>query len=185
MDVFSAIFHLQSRKIDLLIPSVVTSENHTDTLVITDHPIEKISNNSTAGTIVDNAYKRPDEVIMQCGFAGGGSLLDPLNTTAIGLSYRLSPKEVYQKLRDLQSSRLPFDVVTGKRVYHNMLIKTIEVTTDINSENVLNCKLTLREVIMSRTLRICVADKSDMRDGVSTSAVQNTGTKSTTPVSGG
>lgn len=76
---------------------------------------------------------------------------------------------------------MPFDVVTGKRTYNNMLIRAIEVTTDKTSENVLNCTLTLREVIMTATNKIQVADKADMKDGVSTSVVQNTGTKSTTP----
>lgn len=37
-------------------------------------------------------------------------------------------------------------------------------------------------MIMSQTFKKQVADKSDMQDGVSTSAVQNSGTKSTTPV---
>ncbi|EFL4448676.1 hypothetical protein AB680_004331 [Escherichia coli] len=69
-----------------------------------------------------------------------------------------------------------------KRVYTNMLVRAIEVTTDKTSENVLNCTLTLREVIITHTKNVTVADKSDMQDGVSTSAVQNSGTKSTTPV---
>jgi hypothetical protein len=51
----------------------------------------------------------------------------------------------------MQLERVPFDVVTGKRVYSNMLVRAIEVTTDKTSENVLNCTLTLREVIMSQT----------------------------------
>lgn len=52
---------------------------------------------------------------MQVGFAGGGSLLDFLDTTSIGLSAGLRPKEVYQNLFDLQNSRMPFDVATGKK----------------------------------------------------------------------
>ncbi|MCA8576900.1 phage baseplate protein, partial [Escherichia coli] len=109
------------------------------------------------------------------------SLLDFIDTSSIGLSAGLSPKETYQQLLDLQSSRVPFDVVTGKRVYSNMLVRAIEVTTDKTSENVLNCTLTLREVIITQTKNVTVADKSDMQDGVSTSAVQNSGMKSTTP----
>ena len=113
--------------------------------------------------------------------AGGGSLLDFIDTSSIGLSAGLSPKETYQKLLDMQLERVPFDVVTGKRVYTNMLVRAIEVTTDKTSENVLNCTLTLREVIITHTKNVTVADKSDIQDGFSTSAVQNTGTKSTTP----
>ncbi|EBB2410611.1 hypothetical protein CJE35_22570 [Salmonella enterica] len=181
MDILSAIFRQQSRRIGILIPSVVVSEKHSNALEITEHPVERPTTNSASGFITDHAYKRPSEVTMECGFAGGGALLDFIDTSSIGLSAGMSPKETYQQLLDLQSSRVPFDVVTGKRVYRNMLIKTLEVTTDKTSENVLNCILTLREIIMTQTKSISVADKSDMQDGVSTSAVQNTGMKSTTP----
>ncbi|MDU7099356.1 MAG: hypothetical protein E6314_13615 [Enterobacter sp.] len=171
MDILSAIFRRQSRRIGILIPSVVVSEKHSDALEITEHPVEKPTTNSASGFIADHAYKRPSEV-----------LLDFIDTSSIGLSAGLSPKETYQKLLDMQLERVPFDVVTGKRVYTNMLVRAIEVTTDKTSENVLNCTLTLREVIITQTKNVTVADKSDMQDGVSTSAVQNSGTKSTTPV---
>lgn len=144
--------------------------------------VERPTTNSASGFIADHAYKRPSEVTMELGFAGGGSLLDFVDTSTIGLSLGKSPGEVYQDILDLQSSRKPFDVITGKRKYSNMLIRAIEVTTDKTSENVLMCVLTLREVIMSQTESVQVADKSDMKDGVSTSGIQNSGTKSTTPV---
>lgn len=181
MDILSAIFRQQSRRIGLLVPSVVVSEKHSDTLEITEHPVEKPTTDSASGFIADHAYKRPSEVTMECGFAGGGSLLDFVNTSAIGLGLGLSPKETYQQLLDLQSSRIPFDVVTGKRTYINMLIRAIEATTDKTSENVLNCTLTLREVILSETQTTTAASKNDMSEGVSTSGVQNSGTKSPTP----
>lgn len=181
MDILSAIFRQQSRRIGILVPSVVVSEKHSDTLEITEHPVEKPTTSSASGFIADHAYKRPSEVTMECGFAGGGSLLDFVDTSSIGLGIGLSPKETYQQLLDLQSSRIPFDVVTGKRTYSNMLVRAIEVTTDRTSENVLNCILTLREVILSDTQTTTAASKADMSEGVSTSGVQNTGTKSLTP----
>ncbi|HHT7473991.1 TPA: phage baseplate protein, partial [Raoultella planticola] len=127
--------------------------------------------------ISDHAYRRPSEVVMQVGFAGGGSLLDFLDTTSFGLSVGLSPKETYQELLDLQNSRVPFDVVTGKRIYSNMLIRALEVTTDRTSENVLSAVLTLREVIITSTTTTQVAVKEDMKLGANTSAVQNSGVK--------
>lgn len=181
MDILSAIFRQQSRRIGILIPSVVVSEKHSDALEITEHPVEKPTTGSASGFIADHAYKRPSEVTMECGFAGGGSLLDFVDTSSIGLGLGMSPQETYQKILDLQATRIPFDVVTGKRTYTNMLMRAIEVTTDKTSESVLNCTLTLREVIMSQTRSIAVADKADMKDGVSTSAVQNSGNKSLTP----
>ncbi|EOY1421752.1 phage baseplate protein [Yersinia enterocolitica] len=175
MDILSALFRQQTRKIGLLVPSVIISEKHQDALEITEHPVE------VGAAVNDHAYKRASEVTMEVGFAGGGSLLDFVDTSTIGLSLGKSPEEVYQELRELQESRQPFDVITGKRKYSNMLIRGIEVTTDKTSENVLMCVLTLCEVIMSQTESIKVADKENMQEGVSTSAMQNTGTKAPAP----
>lgn len=175
MDILSTLFQQQSRKIGVIIPSVVVTEKHSDTLEITEHPVE------VGAAVADHAYKRPSEVVMEVGFAGGGSLLDfASNLTATGL-LGLSPQETYQEILNLQDSRVPFDVVTGKRLYNNMLIRALEVTTDKATENVLSAIITLREVIISQTQQVTVADKKDMKDGVSTSSVQNTGTKTTKP----
>lgn len=172
MDVLSVLFNQRSRKIGLIIPDVVVSEKHQDALEITEHPVE------IGAPVSDHSYKRPAEVTMEIGFSGSGSLLDFADSSAIGISLGANPKEIYQQILDLQASRIPFDVTTGKRQYSNMLIRAIDVTTDRTSENVLMCVLTLREVIISQTESIFVADKADMQDGVSTSSVQNTGTKS-------
>ncbi|EPF1298783.1 phage baseplate protein [Klebsiella michiganensis] len=174
MDILSTLFQQQTRKIGLIVPSVVISEKHSDTLEITEHPVE------VGAAISDHAYRRPSEVVMEVGFAGGGSLLDLLDTTSFGLSAGLSPREVYQNLLDLQNSRVPFDVVTGKRLYSNMLIRAMEVTTERSTENVLSAVLTLREVIITSTTTSQVAAKADMKEGANTSAVQNSGVK--TPV---
>ncbi|HBM3264026.1 TPA: hypothetical protein LVN11_000815 [Klebsiella oxytoca] len=174
MDILSTLFQQQTRKIGLIVPSVVISEKHSDTLEITEHPVE------VGAAISDHAYRRPSEVVMQVGFAGGGSLLDLLDTTSFGLSAGLSPREVYQNLLDLQNSRVPFDVVTGKRLYSNMLIRAMEVTTERSTENVLSAVLTLREVIITSTTTSQVAAKAGMKEGANTSAVQNSGVK--TPV---
>lgn len=175
MDILSTLFQQQSRKIGLIVPSVVVSEKHSDTLEITEHPVE------IGAAVADHAYKRPSEVVMEVGFAGGGSLLDLVDTSKIGLSLGLSPQESYQKLLELQDDRKPFDVVTGKRLYSNMLIRALEITTDKTTENVLSAVLTLREVLITQTQQVTVANKSDMKTGVSTSAVVNAGTKTTKP----
>ncbi|MFN1150086.1 phage baseplate protein [Serratia liquefaciens] len=179
MDILSTLLRLQTRSIGVMVPDVVISEKHSDTLEITEHPVE------VGSAINDHAYKRPSEVTMECGFAGAGSLLDVFDTRNIGLSTPLnsmSPKEVYKTLLDVQARREPLDVVTGKRTYKNMLIRAIEVTTDKTSENVLNCTLTLREIILTSTTPITVADKADMAMGVHTAPVIDTGTKSLIPV---
>lgn len=184
MDMLSVLLQQRTRSIGIMIPDVVVTEKHSDALEITEHPVEQPTNAGAsgegAGYISEHAFRRPSEVVMETGFSGGGSLLDFADTSAIGLSLGMNPNEVYQELLKLQRDRIPFDVVTGKRIYNNMLIKTLEVTTDKSSENVLLATLTLREVIITSTQTINVASKSNMTEGVGTSAVQNTGTK--TPV---
>jgi hypothetical protein len=181
MGILSVLFSQQRRRIGVIAPSVVISEKHSDALEITEHPVE------VGAPVSDHAFKRPSEVTMELGFASGGSLIDGIDTTKMfnidtGLSLGTSPADVYKKLLALQESRVPFDVITGKRSYKNMLIRAIEVTTDKTSENVLMCVLTLREVIISETHKINAADKADMLFGVSTAPTQNAGTKTLVPV---
>lgn len=174
MDIISTLFHLQSRRIGIIIPDVVISEKHSDALEITEHPVE------VGAAISDHAYRRPSEVVMELGFAGGGYLFDFADVSTATGSLGLSPREVYENIISLQRERTPFDVVTGKRLYQNMLLRNVEVTTDRTSENVLMAVLTLREVIITSTSTVQVADKSNMTEGVNTSAVQNSGVKTPT-----
>lgn len=179
MDILSTLLLKPTRMLgrigSFIIPSVVISEKHTDTLTITEHPVE------TGAPIADHAYKLPAEVITVVGFAGGGAVLDFASHLTGTDLLGLSPKEVYQQLITLQEERIPFNVVTGKRIYHNMLLKSIEVTTDAKSENVLSATLTLREILLSRTQPIAVADKTEMKEGTNTSPVINAGTKNLKP----
>ncbi|MGU5505391.1 phage baseplate protein, partial [Klebsiella pneumoniae] len=83
-------------------------------------------------------------------------------------------------------SKCPFkfdhnNVTTGKRLYTNMVIRSLDVTTERTSENVLMATVTLREIITSQTQTVSVAAKENMKEGVNTSAVQNSGVKTPTP----
>ncbi|WP_400257718.1 phage baseplate protein [Klebsiella pneumoniae] len=166
-----------------MIPDVVVSERHSDALEVTEHPVERPTSAGT-GFIADHAYRRPSEVVMEIGFAGGGSLLDFYDTAGIGLSTPLNnmgPKEVYAELLKMQQERQLLDVTTGKRLYTNMVIRSLDVTTERTSENVLMATVTLREIITSQTQTVSVAAKENMKEGVNTSAVQNSGVKTPTP----
>lgn len=177
MDVLSVLLHQRTRKIGIIIPDVVISEKHSDVLEITEHPVERVTR-SGAGFVADHAYRRASELVMEIGFSGGGSLLDMLDTSSLGLSLGAGPKEIYSQLLDLQRRKEPFDVVTGKRLYSNMLIRMLDVTTDRTSENVLMVSVTMREVITTQALTIKGAPKENMTEGANTSAVQDAGVKS-------
>lgn len=176
MDLLSVLFNQQSRRIAAIVPSVVISERHSDAVEITEHPI------GTGAPINDHAYKRPADLVMELGFAGGGSLLDipgasQLNIGGRSLSVGTSPKEIYQQLLDLQSSFAPFDVTTGKRLYRDMLIRALEVTTDKFTENVLMITVTMREVILTDTQSVTTTPVKNMALGQNTAPVVDAGVK--------
>ncbi|RKQ40606.1 phage baseplate protein [Enterobacter sp. R1(2018)] len=176
MDILSVLLQQRTRSVGLLIPDVVITESHKDELEIATHPVEAGAN------ISDHAWKKPSTVIIDCGFSGGGTLLDFAAVSDYGLDVGLSPKKAYEKILDLQKRCELLDVVTGKRTYSNMLIQQVDVTSSKENESVLIAKLTLTEVFLSRTESTTVAEKSAMAQGVSTSAMVNTGQKSLKPV---
>lgn len=127
------------RSVGGIIFDVTVSENHEDKLEITDHPIQ------SGGTVSDHAYKLPQEVTLTVG-KGAQDGEDV-------------PKETYDKILELQASREPFDIVTGKREYKNMLIADITVVSERETENVLMVTLVCREVILVETIEVAVSGK--------------------------
>ncbi|HAT1514542.1 TPA: hypothetical protein I8W54_002901 [Morganella morganii] len=185
MDILSTLFSQNTRKIEMIVPSVVISEKHTDSSEITEHPVQVPG--SGGFTVSDHTFDRPSEVTMEIGFAGGGSLIDGFDTTSMfdistGLKLGSSPREIYQQLLDLKATRKPFDVITGKRDYKNMLIRAIEVTTDNTSENVLMVVLTLRQVIITETKSRQVAPLENQTLPEATGGTEERGTVTPKPV---
>lgn len=125
------------RSIGTIVPQVVIEEQAIDDLFITSHPVERGAN------ITDHAVKQPVQLLMRCGWSYSGTLT---NITSSGLAP--GPREAYQALLDLQDSRQPFDVVTPKRTYKNMLIKRLTQTTATDSENALLVEVEMQEVIL-------------------------------------
>lgn len=158
-----------------LVARATLREVHRDTLEITDHPIEQ------GAAISDHAFKRPAEVVIECGWSNtpslpggirgattaliGGAipaagaalaLLDTIGTvkTLLNGDGVDQVRATYQQLLELQSSRIPFDIYTGKRVYKNMLFRELTTTTDMATENSLLITATCRQVILVATRTI-------------------------------
>lgn len=154
------------RKIGPIDVQVVTNESTTDVLTITKQPVQQ------GASITDHAYKEPTVFSQQVRFKDDGLISGILNTfTGSGLS------KLYQDLLDLQNSREPFDVITPKRIYHNMLIGTLGVTTDKKTENVLAVSLSFQEVILVSVSTVQVPRRNLKNAGVN-GATQNAGKKS-------
>jgi uncharacterized membrane protein len=151
---------------------VVLREVHTDELEITDQPVEQ------GARITDHAYKRPQEVCIECGWSNSpqniglmSGLIGAATGTIGGIASILTGnsldqiRDIYAKLVALQDSREPFDVQTGKREYKNMLIKSLVTTTDKETENSLFVTAILREVIIVKTQVLTIgADQEDQAE---------------------
>jgi hypothetical protein len=112
-------------------PEVTIEEDADDVLEITQHPVEQ------GAAITDHAYKRPAELRMQIGWS------DRYDNSSGNL--------LYSWILDLQSSRRPFSIVTGKRSYQNMLVSDIRQHTDAKFEYSLMIDISFREILLVNT----------------------------------
>lgn len=158
---FALITHPNPRQIGTIIPDIVIEEIGHDQLQISEFPVE------TGAPISDHAYKRPPEIIMRCGFS---------NSTVQSEGY---VQEVYALLLQLQAQLQPFNVTSGKRQYQNMLISSLLVTTDQESEYALNIVVGLKMVIITSTSGGGqFADPANQALPEQTSGVNNSGQQS-------
>ena len=160
------------RSIGTLLPQVVIKERHTDELEMTDHPVE------AGATITDHAFKLPAVVVIECGFGSAGKSAG----LPLSLQQPVDLKAIYDSLRAYQDPPTLLTVVTGKRTYTDMLLKTLVVETDMETENVLRVTATLRQVIMATVQDVTVtAPASAMAEPQTTQSSTNTGTLQVTP----
>ncbi|MBD5416952.1 MAG: hypothetical protein HDR50_04690 [Desulfovibrio sp.] len=111
--------------------AVVVEEAHEDKVTITEHPVEQ------GAKINDHAYVEPASLTLRAGHS---------DTAGPGAS-----REIYEKLLELMRKREPVEIVTGKRLYTNMLVEAVNTTTDNTSEHALFVTAQCREVIIVQT----------------------------------
>lgn len=133
----------RGRSIMGLFADVTVSEKHKDEMTITEHPTD------IGSPISDHAYKEPPEVQIKVGWSeSAGKLNGMVGNTVIG--GRTGLVIVYEALQALQSQAIPLIVLTGKRLYTNMLIKSLECTTEMQTENVLMIDITFKKVFRAQ-----------------------------------
>jgi hypothetical protein len=136
-------------------------EDHSDELAITQHPVEQ------GAAITDHAYKQPAVLTIEAGSSNS-------SPDAAGDPEFVS--DLYDTFLGFQTNRELLSVVTGKRLYSNMLVRSLQVTTDKDTEFVLMVRMTLQQVIIVQTKLTTVPDPSSQADPSKTSGVQSTGT---------
>lgn len=145
---------------------VIISEETTDTLTITRQPVQ------TGASITDHSYKEPVVLNMKVLQQNNDLVSGFLSTfSGNGLS------AVYKEFLDLQSNRVPFDVITRKRVYKNMLLASIRQNTDKQTENILALDIQLQEVMLV-SIGVSQISRANQRNSGVTQGIQNLGRQS-------
>lgn len=140
--------------------TVTIEETGSDELEITQHPVQR------GAAITDHAYVKPAGLALRVMFAA---------------SEDRTLEETYQALLDLQASREPFEIVTGKRIYEDMLFKSIGVTTDKITENVLAVSCTFQQVIIVDVVLTTVPPRAQQKNPGKTGGTEKAGAKQAKP----
>lgn len=162
---------MSGRSIGGIVPDVAIEDHHVDTLEITSHPVE------TGTPITDHAFSNPAEVTMRAAWSNSNSIANSIVSGSLFSGSIATANDLYRQLLDLQKSRQPFDLVTGKRTYSNMLIKSLAVTTDRDSENCLIVTAILKQVTIVQTVSTSLAPTDAHDSPQDTAAPFNAGTK--------
>lgn len=138
---------------------VTLEEIASDDVEITQHPVQQ------GASIADHAFVKPSSITIKFVAGIDGVPLE----------------ETYAKLRAMQTLREPFDVITGKRQYKNMLFKSLAQTTDRLTEHVLSITAQLQEVLIVPVEITNVPARDKQKDPGKTGSTQQAGTKKPEP----
>lgn len=165
-----AILVKPKRGIGPFVAHATLRERHVDELDVVDHPVE------AGSPMSDHAFKRPPEVTIECAWSDSppsSNVLQGLSQAASGTLNGItsilsgnSPnqvKAVYANLVKLQETKTLVDVYTGKRVYKNMLLKSMIVETDAKHEHVLRVEATMRQVFIAQVQVVTVGAPPDQQ----------------------
>lgn len=160
---------VRQRSIGDFVADVTVREDHEDELVVTENPVEQ------GADVTDNSYKAPARLTVDVGYSNS-SLQSNGDPNYV--------QNVYAQFLALQATRQPFQVITGKRQYSNMVITLLHTVTDQDTENALLLTVKMREIILVNTQTVSVPPAANMKSPQDTSATQNNGSQQLQTASG-
>lgn len=165
----------RNRSIAGIIPDVTISEEHSDSLTVTKHPVDIGAN------ISDHAFKNPAVVRCQFGWSDSSRLINSLLDTSIFKGMQTT-QDIYKSLLELMTNRIPIELQTGKRKYENVLLTELRTTTTENTESCLIVDCVFEEIITARVQTVTLAPEYQ-KNASKTASVTNGGQRSASPIS--
>lgn len=160
LGLITAIFGRQ-RIIGVFIPDITIREDHEDELVVTENPVEQ------GASVTDHSFKVPARLTVDVGYS---------NSSVQSFGNPNYVQDMYALFLALQASRIPFFVLTGKRIYLSMLITRLHTVTDKDTENVLLLTVSMKEIIQVSTQTVSVPSSNNMTNPQNNGAAVNSGT---------
>jgi hypothetical protein len=150
----------------MIIADSVLEERYDDESIITENPVE------TGSVSNDHAYDLPQELEVTYVWAAA-------SPQAAGQPSFLNV--IYALVLALKVGKVLLTVSTGRRLYQKMLLKSISTISDKDTENILQLRLSLRQLILVSTQVITSgqatqAPNSAQLIGAKTMSTSNLGT---------
>ena len=147
-----------ARRFGTIAAQIVISERHTDRAEKTSHPVEVGAN------ISDHIKLLPTQVVVRMGWTNYG-LQSPgtyIKEAASGgpIPTPNSISQIYSAIRGIMTQRVPFKLVTGKRMLPTMVLLDIVEETDERTENSLILTCLCEEIFLVQTHVVAVPPNS-------------------------
>lgn len=151
MSVFSFIYGKKNASIGGITVDAAVREVHDTECDITDYPVEADTDKT------DHVQMRPESLMIEGVITDTPVTLSVINAATglvetamsyLGKSSR--SKDAYDKLCELQKKREPFQVVTGLKVYNNMILKNLHVPRTAQTGNAIHFTARLRQILVAK-----------------------------------
>ncbi len=202
------IVHFDGSAQNDIIAQAVIEEQHQDEMEVTTHPVE------TGAPITDHAFVRPAHLVLTLMWSNSPPISRSLDADLTGfatannaiansvvgataqaqalLSYTSnqqgtgvdSVNDAYAKLLKLHQTRSLFSVITGKRLYQNMICKSLRTGTTFKTANTLTITMDCQQVFLVNTATVPFP-ASVQANPQNTASYQPNGTKALTPAAAG
>ena len=170
-----ALIFQRNRSIDGIVPDVTISEEHSDSVTITKHPVD------TGANIADHAYVNPATIRCTFGWSDSSRLINSILDFSIFKGLK-STQDVYEALQSLLKARKPFALRTGKRYYPQVVLTELRTTTTQDTESCLLVDCVFEEILIARVQTVTLAPEYQ-KNASKTASVTNGGQRSASPIS--
>ena len=158
-----------------LYPDIILEEAHNSSVEITNHPVED------GADISDHARVTPKRITLRGGVSDSPSsalgFIDWVSGLAGGGVQSSRSQEFFEKLLQLQERLEPFDIMTRRKFYQNMLITSLAINDDSGSGGALIFSAECKEIIIVNTELTSVPPRAHQSEPNRTGGVANSGNK--------